>query len=87
MREYAKISNKDIEDALKSEMLGDLLGGFLAIGECVSVCVSVCVCGGVSVCVCVCVCEGVRQDLQQGHRGRPEERDVRGSLEGIPSHW
>ena len=79
MREYAKISNKDIEDALKSEMSGDLLRGFLAIGE------LVCVCGGE--CVWRRLSEGVRQDLQQGHRGRPEERDVRGSLEGIPSYW
>ena len=37
VREYAKIANKDIEDALKSEMSGDLLRGFLAIGECVCV--------------------------------------------------
>ena len=36
-QEYAKISNKDIEDALKSEMSGDLLRGFLAIGELVCV--------------------------------------------------
>ena len=33
MREYAKISNKDIEDTLKSEMSGDLLRGMLAISQ------------------------------------------------------
>ncbi|XP_063424971.1 annexin A6-like isoform X1 [Mytilus trossulus] len=33
--EYKKISKKDIEDALKSEMSGDLLRGFLTIVRCV----------------------------------------------------
>jgi len=31
--EYKKISKKDIEEALKSEMSGDLLRGMLTIGE------------------------------------------------------
>ena len=31
--EYKKISKKDIEEALKSEMSGDLLRGYLTIGK------------------------------------------------------
>ena len=38
--EYQKISKKDIEEALKSEMSGDLLSGMKTIGD---VCTSFCV--------------------------------------------
>ena len=32
-QEYAKISEKDIEDIIKSEMSGDIKKGMLTIGE------------------------------------------------------